>query len=178
MASEASPVRAPTIHVGKSWPRPATPTTLLPKWEGEFVSYQDWVGNAAKRLTVASSLTTGAKVEAICVDAFGRRCTCGGDFMRARDEDAFPVRYFFECEEQPDLGVADVSKVLLALAWFDQQHNLELDFHGKVYGDDDEPDLWRVTEKTGSINDREWDILAHGETATAAIVEAYERKNP
>lgn len=85
------------IRVGKSWPRPASITDLIPNWEGEFVSYQDWVNFASKRLTVAFSIVTGAQVPAICVDAFGRRCTCGGDMMRARDEGAFPVRYFFEC---------------------------------------------------------------------------------
>jgi hypothetical protein len=85
------------IRVGKSWPRAATSCDLVPNWEGEFNSYGDWVNFASKRLTVAASLVTGAQVPAICVDALGRRCTCGGDFMRARDEDAFPVRYFFEC---------------------------------------------------------------------------------
>lgn len=87
----------PNIHVGKSWPRAATPCDLVPKWEGEFVSYSDWVNFASKRLTVARSLVTNAQVAAICVDAFGRRCTCGGDMKRAADEGAFPVRYFFEC---------------------------------------------------------------------------------
>ena len=89
------------ITVGKSWPRPATPCSLQPKWEGEFSSFDDWVAFASKRLTVARSVVTGTQVPAICVDALGRRCTCGGDFMRARDENAFPVRYFFECEPAP-----------------------------------------------------------------------------
>ncbi|WP_162815054.1 hypothetical protein [Erythrobacter aureus] len=174
MPPEATPERAPTIHVGTSWPRPATETSLMPKWAGEFVSYEDWVSKATKRLTVASSLVTGAQVPAICVDAFGRRCTCGGDFMRARDEGAYPVRYFFECEEPEE----EVATLQAALTWFGEHRNLELDFDGKVYGDDDEPDLWRVTEKTGSINDREWDTIAHGETPAAAIIAAYKRKNP
>lgn len=85
------------ITVGKSWPRPATPCDLVPNWEGEFRDFNDWVSFASKRLTVASSNVTGAQVPAICVDALGRRCTCGGDMARARDEGAFPVRYFFEC---------------------------------------------------------------------------------
>ena len=85
------------ITVGKSWPRPATSTDLVPAWEGEFHSHADWVNFASKRLTVCSSNVTGAKVPAIAVDALGRRCTCGGDMARARDENAFPVRYFFEC---------------------------------------------------------------------------------
>jgi hypothetical protein len=88
------------ITVGKSWPRPATPCDLIPNWEGEFKDFQDWVSFAAQRLTVATSIVTGTEVPAICVDSFGRRCTCGGDMMRARDEGAFPVRYFFECVRQ------------------------------------------------------------------------------
>lgn len=84
------------ISVGKSWPRPATPCTLVPNWEGEFRDFADWVSFASKRLTVASD-SVGNPLSAICVDALGRRCHNGKDFMRARDEGAFPVRYFFEC---------------------------------------------------------------------------------
>jgi hypothetical protein len=97
----------PNIVVGKSWPRAATPCDLIPKWEGEFCSYVDWVNFASKRLTVARSTVTGAQVPAICVDAFGRRCTCGGDMKRADEEGAFPVRYFFECEPAARTGSAE-----------------------------------------------------------------------
>jgi hypothetical protein len=86
------------ITVGKSWPRPATPCTLVPNWEGEFASFADWVNFASKRLTVCTG-SVGQNVAPICVDALGRRCHIGKDFMRARDEAAFPVRYFFECTE-------------------------------------------------------------------------------
>jgi hypothetical protein len=34
-------------------------------------------------------------LSAFCVDAQGRRCNVGKDFMRARDEGTFPVRYFW-----------------------------------------------------------------------------------
>ena len=91
------------INVGKSWTRDATPCTLIPKWEGEFISYDDWVNFASKRLTVTSSNVTGALVPAFCVDTLGRRMTCGGDFARARDEKTFPVRYAFECEEKSNI---------------------------------------------------------------------------
>lgn len=84
-------LQAPT-----SWPRAATPCNLVPLWAGEFVSHSDWVNFATKRLTGVRG-SVGEEVRAICVDALGRRCNCGGDFMRARDEDAFPVRYFWEC---------------------------------------------------------------------------------
>lgn len=81
----------------KSWPRAATPCNLVPRWAGEFSSYADWCNFATHRLTGVRG-TVGEKVSAICVDSFGRRCHVGADFMRARDQDAFPVRYFWDCE--------------------------------------------------------------------------------
>jgi hypothetical protein len=94
VAETLEPTRG--IHVGKSWPRAATPCDLVPRWEGEFASHADWVNFASKRLTVATS-SRGPHLPAICVDALGRRCANGKDMMRARDEDAFPVRYFWDC---------------------------------------------------------------------------------
>ena len=84
------------IRVGKSWPRPATPCDLVPNWEGEFRDHQEWVNFAIWRLTVATD-SNGHQLSAICVDTLGRRCANGRDMNRARDEGAFPVRYFFEC---------------------------------------------------------------------------------
>lgn len=78
-----------------SWPRPATPCNLVPLWKGEFRDFNEWVSKATTRLT--GTHNGRSEVKAICVDALGRRCHDGGDFMRARDEDAFPVRYFWEC---------------------------------------------------------------------------------
>jgi hypothetical protein len=37
-------------------------------------------------------------MEAICFDSLGRHCTCGADFMRARDENTFPVRWLWPNE--------------------------------------------------------------------------------
>lgn len=78
-------------------PRPwHDPTPLVgfePDWLGQFDTFQDWVSHASRALTGHEG-SLGEEVKAICVDAKGRRCNCGGDFMRARDEDAFPVRYF------------------------------------------------------------------------------------
>lgn len=62
---------------------------LRPKWAGEFRTFNQWVNKA-------SGWIDG---KAVCVDAKGRRCQIGGDFMRARDENAFPVRFFWEFEE-------------------------------------------------------------------------------
>lgn len=80
-----------------SWPRPATPCELVPSWAGEFRDFNDWVSFATARLTGAVG-SVGQDVPPICVDALGRRCNVGADFMRARDEGAFPVRYFWECK--------------------------------------------------------------------------------
>jgi hypothetical protein len=66
---------------------------LVPKWAGEFTSHRDWVNRAQRALYVPDHMP-----RAICVDAKGRRCHIGKDMARARDEDAFPVRYFWECE--------------------------------------------------------------------------------
>lgn len=77
----------------RSWPRAATPCDLTPAWAGEFVSFGDWVNFATTRLAGAIG-SIGQDVPAICVDALGRRCAVG----RARDEDAFPVRYFWEMQ--------------------------------------------------------------------------------
>lgn len=58
-----------------------------------FTSFEQWVNKAASWLGGVSSCGHRHKqtVRAICVDAKGRVCRIGADFMRARDEDAFPV---------------------------------------------------------------------------------------
>jgi hypothetical protein len=86
------------ITIGKSWPRAATPCDPVPQWEGEFKDHGDWVSFASQRLQVAED-SNGYPLSAICVDTLGRRCANGGDFMRARDEGTFPVRYFWDCCE-------------------------------------------------------------------------------
>jgi hypothetical protein len=84
------------IHVQKGWERPTTSCLLVPNWVGEFCDFNDWVNSASRRLTVASD-SNGMDLSPICVDTQGRRCHNGRDFMRARDEGTFPVRYFFDC---------------------------------------------------------------------------------
>lgn len=76
---------------------------LVPNWAGQFHSYQNWVNKASSWLTNDDEATgsCGEKVSAICVDALGRRCNIGKDFMRARDENAFPVRYFWSLTPVP-----------------------------------------------------------------------------
>jgi hypothetical protein len=53
--------------------------------DGEFTSFQQWVNKAPSWIG-----GTGAKA----FDAKGRPCRNGGDMQRARDEAAFPVRWY------------------------------------------------------------------------------------
>ena len=62
---------------------------LKPKILGEFHNYEYYCSKAPTHLSRDS----------ICVDSKGRRCKIGADFMRARDEDAFPVYHFKDFEE-------------------------------------------------------------------------------
>lgn len=62
------------------------PTLPTREADGEFVSFQQWVDKAASWIGGTNPL---------CADAQGRVCRCGGDMMRARDEGAFPVRFWF-----------------------------------------------------------------------------------
>jgi hypothetical protein len=54
--------------------------------DGEFTTFHSWVNHATSWIGGTNPL---------CADALGRICRNGGDFHRARDEGAFPVRYWF-----------------------------------------------------------------------------------
>lgn len=54
--------------------------------DGEFRDFNCWVNHATSYI--------GGR-NALCADAKGRVCRIGADFMRARDEGAFPVRFWF-----------------------------------------------------------------------------------
>lgn len=61
--------------------------------DGKFATFTAWVRHATSWI--------GGQ-NALCVDAKDRTCACGGDFMRARDDDSFPVRFYFgEGEQTP-----------------------------------------------------------------------------
>lgn len=83
--------------------KPAVPLLIMPVIAGSYETFDDWVNKASH--TIAERFcpkdTVGYPLRAICVDAKGRRCQCGGDFMRARDEAAFPVVYFWEFKHEP-----------------------------------------------------------------------------
>ncbi len=69
--------------------------TKIPSVEadGRFENFENWVNSA----TFAIGGTN-----ALCVDALDRICAQGSDFMRARDEGKFPVRYYFGAGEQTE----------------------------------------------------------------------------
>ena len=53
--------------------------------DGEFRSFGEWVDFATRWI---------GGTNALCIDAKDRVCRCGADFMRARDEGAFPVSFY------------------------------------------------------------------------------------
>lgn len=69
----------------------AEPCNLKPRWAGQFTTFDMWVNKASGWIDK----------HAVCVDAKGRRCLIGKDFMLARDEGAFPIRFFWDCESEP-----------------------------------------------------------------------------
>jgi hypothetical protein len=70
-----------------------------------FDTFQEWVHHASRWLTNHPEYNNtehgdekgwrGNHYTAICFDAKGRICRNGADFMRARDEDQFPVRWIW-----------------------------------------------------------------------------------
>lgn len=68
-----------------------------------FENYEDWVRHASSWLTDHPEYCNtehgdtkgwrGHHFTAICFDTLGRICRQGSDFMRARDEGTFPVRW-------------------------------------------------------------------------------------
>lgn len=77
----------------RPWINPTPLVGFEPEWIGQFDSFNAWVDYASRALTGFVG-SCGEDLKAICVDAKGRRCNIGKDFMRARDEEAFPIRYF------------------------------------------------------------------------------------
>jgi len=57
------------------------------KPDGEFATFQSWVNKATSWICGRNAL---------CVDAKDRICAIGGDFMRADQEGAFPVRFYYD----------------------------------------------------------------------------------
>jgi len=66
-----------------------------------FASFNEWVNRASLWLTSHEKYNPEYGFVAVCFDAKGRHCTRGADFMRARDEDAFPVRWVWPDQVGP-----------------------------------------------------------------------------
>lgn len=68
-------------------------------WEdgNQFTSYQQWVNKAGSWLGGVSGGGYRYKKpeKAVCVDAAGRRCKIGSDFMRAEADGTFPVKWHY-----------------------------------------------------------------------------------
>lgn len=79
----------------RPWHDPTPLPGFEPVWAGQFDTFNDWVNHATRALAAEFDVNGWPGHTAICIDALGRRCTCGGEFKRARDEGAFPIRYFF-----------------------------------------------------------------------------------
>ena len=63
----------------------------------QFASFAAWVNRAQqawKQIGVRSDDT-------LCIDAKGRVCRIGRDFMLARDEEQFPVRVYLMRDDMP-----------------------------------------------------------------------------
>lgn len=83
----------------RPWHNPTALDGFRPMWEGQFDTFEDWVDHASRALVNPRDGVSHEYAPMICIDARGRRCFMGAQFMRARDEDAFPIRYFWEFEE-------------------------------------------------------------------------------
>jgi len=92
--------------MSRPWDNGTPASHLEPAIIGKFDTFEQWVSFAEQALTSITD-ERGRPVKAICIDDIGRRCNIGADFMRARDENTFPVRYFTEMKERT---LADISK--------------------------------------------------------------------
>lgn len=62
----------------------------MSEFDQSFSTFEQWVAKASSWLMRRSE-----NVKAVCFDMKGRHCANGGDFQRARDESAFPVRWLW-----------------------------------------------------------------------------------
>jgi hypothetical protein len=67
----------------------------------QFDSFEQWVNKASSWLT-RHPLYDGKTFRATCVDAKGRWCFGGKEFMRARDEGAFPITWRWPDQQETE----------------------------------------------------------------------------
>ena len=85
--------------------------TFIPVLGQSFISFEDWVNTATRRLTYHPDYHDtehgkkagwrGEHFTALCFDQKGRRVRMGAGFMRARDEGAFPVWWIWPDQIAP-----------------------------------------------------------------------------
>lgn len=56
----------------------------------DFSTFENWCNTAQHKFNTAGVLSK----DVLCVDANGRICQKGSEFLRARDDGAFPVRVY------------------------------------------------------------------------------------
>ena len=75
-----------------------------------FDTFEEWVDTATEKLTAHPDFKDlehgpegyrGKHTKALCFDQLGRRCYNGGDFQRARMEEAFPVWFLWPDQVGP-----------------------------------------------------------------------------
>ena len=67
-----------------------------------FETFQEWVDHASTWLTSHPYYAPSFRVS--CFDTLWRPCRSGADFMRARDENTFPVRWWWPDQRQDYLS--------------------------------------------------------------------------
>lgn len=82
----------------------------------QFDSFVQWVNKASSWLTRHPDFHE-ERFRAICFDSKGRLCRVGADFMRARDEGAFPVHWIWPDQVGPlVLAFTEAAKDIEVLA--------------------------------------------------------------
>lgn len=99
--------------------RPGTLTYSPPFGDQRFDNFDQWVNRASSWLTCHAEYNNtehgdtkgwrGNHFTALCFDSFGRRCRCGADMQRARDEGAFPVWWIWPDQIVPAIFKTDGS---------------------------------------------------------------------
>lgn len=69
----------------------------MAEWNQQFDSKQEWINKGRSWLTRRQEMDSNGHpyFKAVCFDTKNRLVSCGGDFQRAEDEDAFPVRWLW-----------------------------------------------------------------------------------
>lgn len=75
---------------------------MMSERDQQFDNFEQWVSKA-------SSWLTRREGRAICFDVHGRHCPTGSEFMRARDEIAFPITWIWDWQVGETLTAFHIS---------------------------------------------------------------------